>query len=96
MIVLAHEPHAWFLLENEGKLLLDVNCSHSAFSYSMLIELLPPEVAKYRTHGVASINSIASEVQFSGLSKEMQARNLTNELGEQVMSAIEAWRGKST
>lgn len=94
MNVLAHEPHAWFLLEKDGKLLLDVNCSYSAFSYSMLIELLPSEVAEYRTHDVAAINSLANQVQFTGLSKEMQARDLTKELGEQVMSAIEVWRGK--
>lgn len=96
MNVLAHEPHAWFLLERDGRLFLDVNCSYSAFSYPMLIELLPSETAEYQAHGTAAINALANGVQFSGLSKEMQARNLSKELESEVASAIEVWRGRST
>jgi hypothetical protein len=94
MNVLAHEPHAWFLLDKDGRLFLDVNCSYSAFSYPILIELLPSEVAEYQAHGVTAINALANAVQFSGLSKEMQARNLSKLFGEEVMSAIELWRGR--
>lgn len=95
MKVLAHKPHAWFLLENKGRLLLDVNCSYSAFGYAMLIELLPNEATEYQSHGVSAIDSLASKVQFNGLSEEMQARNLSRELGDEVNEAIAAWRGNS-
>jgi hypothetical protein len=96
MHVLAHEPHAWFLLESNGQLFLDVNCSHSAFSYPMLIELLPTEAAEYYVHGNSAIRSLSSRVQFSGLSEEMQSRNLTKELGDEVTEAIAIWRGNGT
>jgi hypothetical protein len=96
MNVLAHEPHSWFLLDHQGRLLLDVNCSYSAFSYPMLFELLPSEAEAYRSQGIAAISHLAQRVQLNGQSQDMQSRNITAELGEQVMRTIETWLGKST
>ena len=98
MRVLDHEPATWFLLEHDGELILDVNCSHSAASYSFTLRLDPAERAAFADGGHDYLTRLAATIQESapgvlGSSSPYSDRNLTRELGQAVTSAVLAWRG---
>jgi hypothetical protein len=65
MTVIDHEPSGWFLLQDGERLLLDVNCSHSAVSYQFLMELDQAERAAYGARGHAFMSELAERVQYS-------------------------------
>jgi hypothetical protein len=65
MTVIDHEPSGWFLVRDGERLLLDVNCSHSAASYQFLMELNASERAAYAAHGHAFISELAEKIQYS-------------------------------
>lgn len=90
MHVLAHSPHAWFLLEDELGLLLDVNCSHSAASFDMLVRLSAAEAAGWRDDGQHYLDGLAAEIQHHALSL-FHERNLDNEFRSKATAAILQW-----
>jgi hypothetical protein len=95
MQVIDSEPAAWFLFEDGADLFLDVNCSHSAAGYSVLIRLLPEEVADYRAAGRSSISRLADRVQDSGPFGSFQQRDVSSVHGDASMEAVRAWRAST-
>lgn len=65
MTVIDHEPSAWFLVRDGERLLLDVNCSHSAVSYQFLMVLDETEREAYAARGHTFISELAGKVQYS-------------------------------
>ncbi|HVG46292.1 MAG TPA: hypothetical protein VM890_16230 [Longimicrobium sp.] len=95
MQVIDSEPAAWFLFEDGADLFLDVNCNHSAAGYSVLIKLLPEEVADYWTAGRSSISRLADRVQDSGPHGGYQKRDVSSTYGDASMEAVRAWRAST-
>jgi len=62
MQVLLHEPHTWFLLQHGEAFYLDVNCTLSASSLELLVELNPDEVTGYRTQGLAFVAALGNDI----------------------------------
>jgi hypothetical protein len=100
--VLDHEPHAWFLLENEGALYLDAHCSLSFFDYSVLIALDPDETSAYRAEGRHYLDKLAERIHDSApaavsSTSPYKARNLVTGPGPEdaeASAAIMAWRSE--
>jgi hypothetical protein len=100
MKVVDQEPHAWFLLEDDGALYLDVHCSHSAIDYSVLIALDPAERSAYESGGHAYLDQLAYGIHYSapgvrGSASPFKDRNLAVGPGgesRRANAAIEGWR----
>ena len=96
MKVIGHEPHGWFLLEERGALILDVNCSHSSFAYDFTIEMNADEVAQYRSYGRIYVTLLAQRIQDSVpiLKESMSAykeRGVMALYSDRIMAAVRAW-----
>lgn len=100
MKVLDHEPHAWFLLEDEGALYLDAHCSFSVFDYSVLIALDAEETSAYRAQGRPYLDELAERIHNSAPAAAVstspyRSRDLkTGPSAERASAAIIAWRSK--
>lgn len=97
MRVLDHEPHAWFLFEEDGSYFLDANCSHSAFSYCYMIELRSEEVSKYENEGRSYLSVLAYNIHYSAPiatnSKSIyKGRDVSSHYAEKTQAAIRKWR----
>ena len=90
MHVVAHEPYAWFLLEEEGALYLDVNCSYSAFGFPMLIRLNEDEARRYHEEGEGFVSGLADDVQYRALTTYRE-RNINSRFGSAVTEAVTQW-----
>lgn len=92
MQVLDHQRASWFLFEEAGVLLLDVNCSHSAAGYSVLIPLSGEEEAEYALKGRDYLSQLARDVQDRGPYSHLQQRNVSAAYSCEAMnSALEEW-----
>ena len=92
MEVIYFQNSGWVLLkDNESELYLDVNCSYSAFSYEMLIRLNDTEKLNYLENGLPYIDSLASEVQYHGMTI-YKDRNISSVLGSKSYEAIMDWK----
>lgn len=96
MKVVDHEPQIWFLLEEDGSLYLDANCSHSFIGYDFLIRLNSEEAAKYKAQGHAYLSSLADDIQNSApilaaSKSKYKGRDLSGEYSERVMAAVREW-----
>jgi hypothetical protein len=97
--VLDHEPHAWFLLEDEGKLYLDAHCSLSVLDYSVLIALDEDETSAYRAEGRHYLDALAERIHNSApaaasSTSPYRARDLAVAPGTEnakASAAIAAW-----
>lgn len=101
MNVIDHEPASWFLVQHSDQLLLDVHCSHSFVSYTVLIALNAQETALYAQKGHAYLNELAHAVHYSapgvvGSQSPYRDRNVDREFGAQVTAAIQAHRARQT
>jgi hypothetical protein len=94
MEVIDEGPQAWLLFKREDELFLDVNCSHSAAGYSVLIRLKPEEEAAYAREGRAFLDRLAQDVQYSGPFSTLQNRNLYT-LSFETKKAFEEWRRRT-
>lgn len=100
MKVLDHQPYAWFLLEDDGRLYLDAHCSHSFFDYSVLIALNDAETEAFRSAGRAYIDKLAYDIHYSapavrGSKSPYKSRNLSigsTREEDAAQSAMVAWR----
>ena len=97
MRVIDHEPHAWFLFEEGGSYFLDANCSHSAFGYCYMVELLPDETAKYTNEGRSYLSILAHDIHYSapvvtGSNSIYKGRDVSNHYIEKTKAAIKKWR----
>jgi hypothetical protein len=93
MKVIDRAPHAWYLVENEGRLFLDVACSQSAVDYSVLIELDRSERSEFEKRGHDYLNELAAAIAYSapgaqGSQSPYAARNVDDQWGRQVSVAI--------
>lgn len=100
MVVLDHEPHRWFLLQDGDALLLDVHCSHGPADYLWTMALNDDEIAVLRSTGRIFLNQLAEKVQWSapgvrGSTSPFLGRNLSSTHSEAVSDAIERWRTPS-
>jgi hypothetical protein len=91
MRVVAHRPSSWFLVEDGTRLLLDVNCSHSAFGFSRLIELSVSERKSYEERGGAFLDELAERVNYRAMSI-FAIRHLGPDVEKVVNEAVSAWR----
>lgn len=100
MKVLDHEPHAWFLLDDDGTLYLDAHCSFSAFDYSVLIALDTEETSAYRAKGRPYIDELAERIHNSAPAAAIstspyRSRDLKKgPSAERASAAVMAWRSK--
>jgi len=95
MEVIDAEPHGWFLLRDGDDLLLDVNASHSAVGFDMVVRLTPTEVQAHAAEGRPFVSRLAEAVQRRALT-EFAGRNVAAEVGPAVLAAIRAARGRKT
>ncbi len=65
MTVIDYEPSGWFLVRDGERLLLDVNCSHSAVSYGFSMELNERESQGYAAGGHKFLSELAEKIQYS-------------------------------
>lgn len=99
MKVVDHEPHSWFLFEENGMLLLDANCNHSAFGYTYMVQLSPEELVEYRKKGRSYLNNLAHDIHYSapivkGSKSVYIGRDVSNENSEKSLTAVRTWREK--
>ncbi|MGF7146684.1 hypothetical protein FHS96_000293 [Sphingomonas zeicaulis] len=100
MTVVDHAPHHWFLLEQDGRHYLDVNCNHGAVGYSWLVALDDAECRAWRSEGRIAMDRLATAIERSapgarGSNSPYAARDLSTALGPQVSAAVAAWRARS-
>jgi uncharacterized protein YjbI with pentapeptide repeats len=62
MRVVAHGPHAWFLLEASGSYYLSARCTNSATEFDIILELTSAERDEYRALGAVYIDYLAARV----------------------------------
>lgn len=97
MRVIDHEPQSWFLLEDDGALYLDANCSHSFISYDFLLQLDESEAARYRREGRTYISWLAQDIQNSApivaaSNSKYTGRDRSSEFSQRVTAAVQEWR----
>jgi hypothetical protein len=97
MRVVDFEEHAWFLLEEDGGLFVDANCSHSFFGYNFTIELDDLERSRYDIEGRPYIAMLARTIQdTSPISKDSVSpfvgRAVSPKYDERITAAIVQWR----
>jgi hypothetical protein len=62
--VVAHGPHAWFLLQDAEGYILAARCSRGAADFELLIRLTPEETREYRALGLLFLNYMAARVDY--------------------------------
>ena len=65
MVVVDNEPQGWFLLRDDSGYVLDVNCSQSFVSFSVVLRLTSEEAAEIDAHGHKATDELARAVQYS-------------------------------
>jgi len=101
MKVIDNEPQWWFLLEENGALFLDANCSHSFVGYDFLLQLNAEELKAYVHEGRAFISRLASEIQESApiarvSTSRFKGRDLSRTHLDRVTNAVESWRANAS
>lgn len=97
MKVIDEEKSSWFLFEEDGKLLFDVNCSHSFVGYDFMMFLNEEEIALYKEKGREYLNDLANAIDFSSpISKtstsKYKERYVYEQYSERSLDAIDVWR----
>ncbi|BBG00905.1 MULTISPECIES: hypothetical protein [Pseudonocardia] len=97
MHVVDHEPHHWFLLDDDGLLHLDVHCNHGPVGYSVLVALDDTETRDLCEQGRDYLHRLADAIQDSaplarGSRSPYRERDLTATHRQRVSDAVEAWR----
>jgi hypothetical protein len=65
MRIIACEPDSWFLFENEGSLLFNVNCNYGPVGYDFTIELTIEEKKEFKIKGKHFLQSLANLIDYS-------------------------------
>ncbi|MDF1740051.1 MAG: hypothetical protein P1U86_12895 [Verrucomicrobiales bacterium] len=95
--VVDFESYSWILFKKDDGLLLDVQCSHSAFGYSFLMALNSDESEAYQKRGREYLTELAGAIQYSapgirGSRSPYTSRDVTSELGEAISKAFLEWK----
>ncbi|MBY5939227.1 hypothetical protein [Marinobacter nauticus] len=100
MRVIDEEKNSWFLFEEEGKLLFDVNCSHSFVGYDFMMFLNEEEIALYKEQGRGYLNELANAIDYSSpisrsSTSKYKERYVYDQYSEKSLDAIDSWRGNN-
>ncbi|CAD1785961.1 hypothetical protein CPBF426_01060 [Xanthomonas arboricola pv. juglandis] len=90
MIVIDHAPADWFLLREDNRDWLDINCAISATGFSVLLALDATEQADVLADGHVACARLAAQVQWRP--HAFAARDVSASHGAQVSAAVQAWR----
>jgi hypothetical protein len=97
MLVVDHEPHAWFLLRDALGYVLDVNCGQSAVGFSIVMRLTADEARLLELRGHTFADELARSVHDAP--RAYADRHLGSELEADTTAAVKLWRaegGEST
>ncbi len=94
MIVIDHAPADWFLLHEDNRYWLDINCTISATGFSLLLALNATELADVLVDAHAACARLAAQVQWRP--HAFAARDVSASHGAQVTAAVQAWRAADT
>jgi hypothetical protein len=94
MHVIDHQPFAWFLLRDDGELLLDVACEHGAVGYSVLVRLVSEERTACEAGGHDAVDRLARRIRDSapGLAGSSSPWDERRVRDERAHAAIMAWQ----
>ncbi|VWC49198.1 hypothetical protein BLA23254_07638 [Burkholderia lata] len=92
MRVLAEEPWSCFLLEEDGRLYLDVLVEHGAISFSVTSELSPEQATRYADEGVGYLRDLSSAMRHKALMREWSAMPLPADWEARSITAIREWQ----
>jgi hypothetical protein len=100
MKVVDHQPQSWFLLEEDGDLFIDVNCSHSFIGYGYLIQLNDEEKSIYECSGRAYIDWLSQDIHNSvpiliASTSKYKTRKATSDIEIKAHEAISDWLDKN-
>lgn len=87
MEVIEHKKGTWFFLRKGESFFLDVNCTYSFSSFSVLIELNESETRQYLELGIDFIEELAEDVSNRAM-KDYGKRNIQGEIQKLVHAAI--------
>lgn len=90
MIVIDHVPADWFLLREDNRYWLDINCSMSATGFSLLLPLSATELADVLVDAHAACARLAAQVQ--ARPHAYAVRDCSALHGNHVLAAVYAWR----
>jgi hypothetical protein len=90
MTVIDFHPQSWFFLKNDTEYFIDVNCNHSAFGFSLLIQLNQAEIDDYNENGKEFLLNFANDIQYYALTKYTK-RQISGEIEKAVQSAIQLY-----
>lgn len=90
MIVVDHAPHAWYLLRDGDRWLLDVNCNAGLADISLLVPLSPHEIARLHASGHDGCDALAQTIRAAPTA--FASRNADNGTQKIALAAILAWR----
>jgi len=88
--VIQYEPASWYLLREGGNHYLDINCTQSAVSFSILLQFNDEEESRYNAQGRMFLEYLASEVSYQP--SRYWSRNLIGPLAEGAGEAVANWQ----
>lgn len=80
-------------MEEEGDLYLDVNCSHGAVGFSIMLRLTADEAAVVRSGGKEAVDVLAVQIR-DHATMISPTRNLSSVWQQKSLEAIRHWRSK--
>ena len=90
MVVVDHEPYGWFLLRDGSGYILDVNCSQSFVSFSVVLRLNLEESVLVDAQGHSATLELARSIQHSPT--KYHSRHGGPELESASLAAIKGWQ----
>lgn len=85
-----HEPASWYLLKKENKHYIDVNCSQSFVSFSILMQLDDEEESELHALGDTFLHYLAAKVNY--WSSRYWPRNINGALADEANDAVMRWQ----
>lgn len=100
MTVAAHDPHYWFLLEEDGALYLDGRYAHSFVEYGHPMRLTAPEAEAYRREGHEAVQRLYDRVQATApvlraSTSPYKGRRVSREVSDRMHAAVMAWKAET-
>lgn len=92
MRVIAEEPWSWFLLEDDGKLFLDVLVENGAISFGATAELNPEQAARYAREGIGYLSGLSNEMRHQALMRQWSEPPLPPDWAKRSVAAVHEWR----
>ncbi|MBN3771445.1 hypothetical protein [Burkholderia sp. Se-20378] len=92
MRVIAEDPWSWFLLEEDGKLYLDVPVEHGAVSFGATSELSPEQATRYAHEGIRYLRDLSTAIRHKALMREWSAPPLPPDWEARSITAIHEWQ----